>query len=202
MSLIQLVLQLYSSQKLSHTKERHFCGCGANVSWHMAFPILFLCIFAFGKNAPIRDSDGHHNLSSFPHLVNLLPASLACPPPAHPPGWWAQCNAEKTIFKNHTQAPRGLAPPKTCQTTAKTLWKIGLQNQTVRRVYMWAPGYWLKPYDESEPIDEFLRSFECSRTMKGADVNTKNWVLHYWEEVLNKWAIDWMRITHKRTSKS
>ena len=35
--------------------------------------------------------------------------------------------------KNHTQAPGGLTPPKTCQTTAKTLWKIGLQNQTVRR---------------------------------------------------------------------
>ena len=37
------------------------------------------------RMAPIRYSDGHHNLSSFPHLVNLLPASLACPPPAHPP---------------------------------------------------------------------------------------------------------------------
>ena len=43
---------------------------------------------------------------------------------------------KKLSSKNHTQAPRGLAPPNTCQTTAKTLWKIGLQNQTVRRVYM------------------------------------------------------------------
>ena len=84
-----------------------------------------------------RDSDGHHNLSSFPHL---LPASLARPPPAHPPGWWRNVMLKKTIFKNHTQAPGGAS---STQNMSKTLWKIGLQNQTVRRVYMWGPGYWL-----------------------------------------------------------
>ena len=34
----------------------------------------------------------------------------------------------------------------------------------------------LKPYDESEPIDEFLRSFE--RSMRGAGVDAEDWVLH------------------------
>ena len=52
----------------------------------------------------------------------------------------------KKLSSKTTPKPRGgggLAPPKTCQTTAKTLWKIGLQNQTVRRVCMWALQYWL-----------------------------------------------------------
>ena len=34
----------------------------------------------------------------------------------------------------------------------------------------------LKPYDESEPVDEFLRSFE--RSMRGAGVDAEDWVLH------------------------
>ena len=74
-------------------------------------------------------------ISPFSHTwLTYCPLRLpAHPPPTHPVDG-RNVTLKKTIFKNHTQAPGGLAPPKTCQTTAKTLWKIGLQNQTVRRV--------------------------------------------------------------------
>ena len=66
--------------------------------------------------------------------TSFTTACFACPPAPCPPTWLM--GTEKTILKNHTQAPQGLAPPKTWQTTAKTLWKIGRKNQTERRVYI------------------------------------------------------------------
>ena len=79
----------------------------------------------------------HITISPLSHTqLTYCPLRLpAHPPPTHPVDG---CNVtlKKLSSKNHTQAPGGLALPKTCQTTAKTLWKIGLQNQTVRRVYM------------------------------------------------------------------
>ena len=69
--------------------------------------------------------------TSFTYCPLCLPTH---PPPTHPVDGH-NVTLKKLSLKNHTQAPRGLAPPKTCQTTAKTLWKIGLQNQTVRRVH-------------------------------------------------------------------
>ena len=72
--------------------------------------------------------------TSFTYCPLRLPARPPHPP-THPVDGH-NVTLKKTIFENHTQAPGGLAPPKTCQTTAKTLWKIGLQNQTVRRVYI------------------------------------------------------------------
>ena len=65
----------------------------------------------------------------------LSHTSLTYCPPTHPVDG---CNAtlKKLSSKKPHPSPWGLAPPKTCQTTAKTLWKIGLQNQTVRRVYL------------------------------------------------------------------
>ena len=59
----------------------------------------------------------------------------AHPPPTHPVDG-RNVTLKKLSSKTTPKPPGGLAPPKTCQTTAKTLWKIGLQNQTVRRVYM------------------------------------------------------------------
>ena len=50
----------------------------------------------------------------------------ARPPPTHPVD-----GRNVTLKKLPSKTT-----PKTCQTTAKTLWKIELQNQTVRRVYM------------------------------------------------------------------
>ena len=43
----------------------------------------------------------------FPTAHLLLPPLLACPAPAHPPGWWAQCNDEKTILEIPHPLPLG-----------------------------------------------------------------------------------------------
>ena len=137
-------------------QNEHFCLTGHS---HQKWPTNLCCmterprVFAFYFKASVCELLGDEYLISWllsarMHLsgtamdITISPLSHtwltycllrlpARPPPTHPVDG-RNVTLKKLFSKNHTQAPGGLAPPKTCQTTAK----IGLQNQTVRRVYM------------------------------------------------------------------
>ena len=75
----------------------------------------------------------HITISPFSHTsFTYCPLCL----PAHPPPTHLvdgrNVTLKKLSSKNHTQAPGGAS---STQNMSKTLWKIGLQNQTVRRVH-------------------------------------------------------------------
>ena len=93
------------------------------ISW-----LLLARMHVSGIPMHITISPISHTSFTYSYCPLRLPT---CPLPTHLVDG-RNVTLKKLSSKNHTQAPRGLAPPKTCQTTAKTLWKIGLQNQTVR----------------------------------------------------------------------